>query len=285
MAIDLVDNFLSYVLQHDVCPEYKNSVEAARAVCARAKQEFPAIGDAYSLLPGPFNEAAVRLYGQKEQQQRDGHDDSSDDGFAWYGSSGHFDANVGGGEAAAAHVFKTGLALAAGRDACEKFRVQGCTTSVARTYADKTFRVEALQRADEAMTALCARVRDHEGVPGNMLPLGALVLRTCAIDDGREATITEAEFDETQAKSVTVLVEDDVLALLRPGMKMEAKIVELDVGLAVLARVVRILPSFYTFLPQELMEKYKEPAPNPRPAPSVNDPAAEDAQFAAEDKA
>src|SRR5437588_301127 len=58
----MVRNFLSYVLQHDVCPEHAANIEAARRICDSARRELPRCEDASSDLPGPFNEACRMLY-------------------------------------------------------------------------------------------------------------------------------------------------------------------------------------------------------------------------------
>ncbi|KAJ6779715.1 hypothetical protein PWT90_10408 [Aphanocladium album] len=66
-AIDLVENFLRYVLQHDVCPEHAEDVRAALAVCARARDEWPRLRRFKSLLPGRFNLAAAQTFGVHDE--------------------------------------------------------------------------------------------------------------------------------------------------------------------------------------------------------------------------
>lgn len=38
--VGIIRNFLNYLLYHDVCPEYKDQIYAARALCDRASTEI-----------------------------------------------------------------------------------------------------------------------------------------------------------------------------------------------------------------------------------------------------
>ena len=61
--VNIVRNFLNYILYHNVCPEYKEQVCAARHVCDLAEKELPQTCAASGLLPGDFNIACSTLYG------------------------------------------------------------------------------------------------------------------------------------------------------------------------------------------------------------------------------
>jgi hypothetical protein len=56
-------------------------------------------------------------------------------------------------------------------------------------------------------------------------------------------------------------------------MKMALTIRQLDNGFRFVNNLVHIVPSFYTFLPQELMRYFKPPRANERPGPSIHSPS------------
>ena len=53
----VVTNFYNYLLHHNVCREYEGQLHAAKAVCATAAIEIPALYELVATLPGPFNRA------------------------------------------------------------------------------------------------------------------------------------------------------------------------------------------------------------------------------------
>jgi len=61
MASNLLTNFYNYILHHDVCPEYRNDILAARAICQVAVDELPKVVQVREMLPGSFNIAISTL--------------------------------------------------------------------------------------------------------------------------------------------------------------------------------------------------------------------------------
>src|SRR4051812_47741930 len=59
----VIRNFLNYVLQHGVCPEYATDIIAARKICDLAEKELWAIKQLQYVFPGDFNTSASILYG------------------------------------------------------------------------------------------------------------------------------------------------------------------------------------------------------------------------------
>jgi hypothetical protein len=86
--------------------------------------------------------------------------------------------------------------------------------------------------------------------------------------------------DPATLPDVTLLFDEAVLRLMRPGLRFRLDLCELNIGVIFVRRVDGVFPSFHTFLPQQLMHGYKEAVENPRPAPSVLDPDAEERQAA-----
>lgn len=245
-AVDVVQNFLNYVLQHDVCPEYQDNVNAARLVCERARVELPLITQAARALPGNFNRAAKQFLVD------------------------------GAGGSAAEITLKVGIALAAMQagdsSLVDRLRDDGPVDIIRKSV--ESYRVDGLQHPSEEDLRRISKLQTMNNMTGasTLQPVGRLVLKSCTIEDGWATTPTEAEFDESTARVDFFIVEEDVLKVLVPGMKLKLDVVELSIGLKIITKVHNVWPSYYTFLPQELMWYYKTPELNLRPAPSIHDP-------------
>lgn len=56
-------NFYNYLLNHNVCPEYNDQIEAARQVCLLAIKELPMVYSLVMKMPGAFNNACSLIFG------------------------------------------------------------------------------------------------------------------------------------------------------------------------------------------------------------------------------
>jgi hypothetical protein len=59
---NILRNFYNYLLYHDVCPEYRDSVLAARKICDLADEELMETYNVLKALPGKFNKACSKLF-------------------------------------------------------------------------------------------------------------------------------------------------------------------------------------------------------------------------------
>ncbi|KAK1063409.1 hypothetical protein LTR33_012294, partial [Friedmanniomyces endolithicus] len=62
-AMMVLRNFYNYLVVHPVCPEYKEQILAASAICDVAEQELPKLAVVGRSLPGAFNSACSTLFG------------------------------------------------------------------------------------------------------------------------------------------------------------------------------------------------------------------------------
>ncbi|KAL9088919.1 MAG: hypothetical protein Q9165_005976 [Trypethelium subeluteriae] len=62
-ATNILRNFYNYLLTHDVAPDWKDSINAARALCTRACIELTGIYHLRGMLRGSFNTACSILFG------------------------------------------------------------------------------------------------------------------------------------------------------------------------------------------------------------------------------
>lgn len=63
LSVGLIRNFLNYLLHHDVCPDYRDQVNASRGVCDLAEKELWCTTQLSILLPGDFNRACSEVFG------------------------------------------------------------------------------------------------------------------------------------------------------------------------------------------------------------------------------
>lgn len=105
------------------------------------------------------------------------------------------------------------------------------------------------------------------------LPIGELVVRDTYIEDSWSNTPTEEDFraecEILGPKTYSLWVDDNILVKLCIGQKIQAQVHETDTGMLLLGKVFNVYPTFYTFLPQSLMMRFKTPAGKEKPAPTI----------------
>ncbi|KAF4955264.1 hypothetical protein FSARC_11896 [Fusarium sarcochroum] len=253
-GINTVENFLRYVLQHDACPEYEDDVKAALAVCKTASEEWPMIRQLYASLPGHFNLAAAELFCSEETAEESW-------SFQRFKRPEGFDPTS---------VFFTAFAL---MDEPQLF--ENLTTkkpSITREFTCTLELVQIFRPSDDIVKRVKSLVIGDNETPH--VPIGKATFKQAIIEDDWETPRVAWPIEEDV---MTLFFDDALLAKMMPGMKTTATICELDAGLRFIKTVEIIVPSFYVYLPQEMMRHYKEPRENDRPAPSVHDPVTEDA--------
>lgn len=256
-AIDVVENFLRYILHHDVCPEYEEDVKGAMEICQAAREEWPMLNALQTALPGLFNLAATELF-------------STPDTGAW---AFHLFKVHDGFEAKP--VFYSCIAMLEDTTPFEylsKHRATlreqyECTVEVAKVTPPSEGTIKRFQ---------CLHLTTQEGTKNLPLaPIGAITLRHAIIEDGWVHPDTPHPL---ATRDVELYFEQNILENFRPGMKMTLEIGDIGGGIHFVKSIRNIVPSFYTFLAQELIRGFKPPRENDRPAPSIHSPTAEDNQ-------
>ncbi|KAM0261491.1 hypothetical protein ACHAQJ_002172 [Trichoderma viride] len=256
-AIDVIENFLRYVLHHDVCPEYEEDVKRAMRVCLAARNEWPMLNSMQTTLPGLFNLAATELFSKPDPDTWAFHLFKVPDGFD---AKSVFYSAIAMLEDATTFEYLVGNSVAL-------LRQYECTLEVTMVHLPNEEMIERFKRLAIEIHNSTKKVR--------LRPVGKLTLKPATIEDGWVHPDTPHPLE---GKEIDLYFEQDILVNFRPGMKMTAEIGELGSGVNLVRRIRKIVPSFYTFLPQELMRGFKPPRENDRPAPSIHNPTAEDSQ-------
>ncbi|KAL6852164.1 Argonaute siRNA chaperone complex subunit Arb1 domain-containing protein [Trichoderma novae-zelandiae] len=255
-AISVVENFLRYILHHDVCPEYEASVREALNVCEVARDEWTTLNTLQTELPGVFNPAAAELFTKPDPHSWDSSLFKVPEGFD------------------ARSVLYSAAALLDDHKVFEHLAGQAvglvgqyeCALEITEVHLPTEEVIERFKKL--AITAAGNKTL-------RLMPLGRLTVKPATIEDGWVQQDTPHPLND---KEIDLYFEQSILASLRPGMKMALEIGDLGAGVCFVKSIQKIVPSFYTFLAQELMVHFKSPQENDRPAPSVHNPTAEDNQ-------
>lgn len=251
MGAEVVSNFLKYVDHHDVCPEYAEDLKNAQAVCLQALEEMPAIAELLMLVPGDFNTAMRALHCKDEAEDLSG--------FANRNEPAAFDTKQ------ARIISAASLSILLGPD-----RFQADTDYAVTGVDEQTFEIREITLPDATARAKYKAVNQHLGDYLDVKPCGTITVFPVAIQDGWDNTMNATIPPEAAVESQFIL-EEDILQLLEVGMKLAVGVCTMKVGFKFIKYVKSIMPTFYVFLPQELMLNYKEPVPTDRPAPSIHD--------------
>ena len=244
-----IRNFLNYLLHHDVCPEYKDQINAARNTCDLAEKELWLIQLAKSLLPGDFNKACSLIFGGKYRDIYKGDRE--------WASEMHL--GPGMSEDEARKIFQCGLA-AQGTDAhCETYNkhIENGRLCVLRKF--ETF-VEII---DIEFSSEEVREMYKQPEAEGAVPVGKLKLRTWHPPCPQPEDRTEEEEDEIKTHGLPIhkyelFMEDKILEKLSVGMKMQCKLHELSFGVWFVDSISAILCSFYNHVPNEDMLGWRE---------------------------
>ena len=254
MAADVVENFLNYVLHHDVCPEYAEDVNKAKVICQEAVDQITSCFRVIYESPGDFSIACQALFDKGKRKVYN--PDSFSDLYTMPVEQAQrvFYASV------ASHTFLY-----------EELRRKPIDDIEVVDEIKQTFEVMEVCEPDGAQTQLYLGVKDAAGDTGNIKPCGTITLKPVDMEDGYDRGPFFAPAPGIGSVEKFVL-DWPVLQHITVGMRLKLSICVLNIDFKFIKAFADVRPHYYTFLPQELMLNYKEPVPNPRPAPSVENP-------------
>ncbi|KAF2396566.1 hypothetical protein EJ06DRAFT_224557 [Trichodelitschia bisporula] len=267
----IMTNFYNYLLHHDVCPEYKEDILAAREVCVQAKEELGAIRQIFTKLPGAFNKACSILFsdGSTSSRNYDILPDDDETAVQTVMNMGSarvtFMTAIGAlGDEAMFEAISSPTQKVKANEVIE-FDSSGW---VSRFTVGKDvwvgLEVVSTHVPDEETMAFYA-VQDTASGTASLKPLGELECRFW-----KQPTFEEMDLPEgcdpysDVPKEVTLWLEEDILEHFAEGMKIRACIRRLEVGgegIWYLEQMVNVWCSFFKLIPNELAleMKWREP--------------------------
>jgi Argonaute siRNA chaperone (ARC) complex subunit Arb1 len=252
--VNVIRNFLNYLLHHDVCPEYAGQIEAAKATCNLAEVELWNVHRAAFLLPGSFNKACSTIFGGHFHDTYIGDPDSAG-------------ATSGVSYEHTSTVIKAGLAAQGNKKMCEKYN-EHVRKEKARIKEDFAtgFEVIEIEVANEEVEHMYR----HPSMK-SLEPLGKIRAKTWYNPSVLEDDLTEEEEADRlvnggEIRTFEFWIEVSILQHMFKGMRIEAHVYRLSFGVWYFDSIIGVYPSFLTLLPNDDMigwreHKYLEPRP------------------------
>ncbi|KAJ5747374.1 uncharacterized protein N7511_009070 [Penicillium nucicola] len=244
-----IKNFLTFLLYHDVCPEYRDDIEKARNTCDLAAKELWKARQVVQNGPGDFNKACSMLFGGN-------YFDDIDDPEIWE----TFAEQNRMTQESARWVLKYAIA-AVGPDArAIRFKELAETEQfkVKQVEDIDGFEIISIEQPNPLTVAF------YKDMAPNLTPVG--VVRAKEFRDPAKGEFNLSKLEEEKWKrgeapsyEFDFLVEGDLLAHCFLGMKALTKVFELNCGIHFFDEIMVCLPSFYVFLANDLMIDYKGP--------------------------
>ena len=281
-----LERFMDYLLQHDVCSEYKTEVQDARACCRSATAELWACAEAYRWLPGDFNIACSTLFGGVYSENYDGE-------ARWNDEPNEQATFVGMAPEQAMQIVKFGVAGAASEAVYQKY------LNIVNSKDEKQ-RFEVVSRQRDAgftikkifqPTKDCIRLYKSQSTefrpvgrviaipwvnadapPEDLTPPERGILNSSSATSPSKSSRLQGspksehlgnpkleEIKDASTEEYTFFIELPLISQLRVGMHLEATIHELNCGIWWFDDFRVVYPSFDTYLTNDLMLGWKEP--------------------------
>ncbi|KAI1450510.1 Argonaute siRNA chaperone complex subunit Arb1-domain-containing protein [Annulohypoxylon stygium] len=264
LAADLIKNFLNYVLMHDVCPEHNDDVEAAKLLCQRAPISLHFAHKFYNAMPGPFNTLCKELFFDGEAYKFQGETEGE-----------LYDKLV---------KFRIVIHTTARRWIQKRHnRLNDPTLIHILKTTEETFKVCHINLRHPSVAKVVAEELKKAGCKVDFASLGRFQAKKSVINYGWSNEVRPGQWAKIRNLGYReFLLEEDLLKMLDKGVKIRAIVCELNIGLRFIKEITDIRVEWDLFLPQMLMENWKDPVPNERPPPSVANPDVEEKAMAAE---
>ncbi|CAG8332228.1 unnamed protein product [Penicillium salamii] len=254
MCTDTMKNFFTYLLYHDVCPEQKEDLEAARESCDRCEKE---LWLCHQIVrhdgPGHFNRACSTLFAGYYY-------DAPDDPDAWhhvrFASEDTFTRDI------ARKVIKYAIAINGDDRMTRKFK---CLVEWDALKTKQVEDIDGFEIISIEYPSKEARAYYRELAP-DLLPVGRVKAKEFRDESRGEFDLApweKIDWDAgfAPAYKFEFFVEESVLDLLLPGMKVITTIYETNWGMHFYDEVMSVLPTNYLFTYNDLMLDYKPPEP------------------------
>ena len=249
--VGIIRNFLNYLLHHDVCPEYKDQIDAARLICDHAVEEIWSTTEVMPMLPGDFNLACSEIFGGMYQ------------GVFSASQAWREDPEMGGGLGIspehARNVFKIGIAAHASDEMFPIYQQQLKEKSC-RLVRTEAVGIEVIEKLPPAKNILDF-YKDSQAA--GLKVLGKMKAKTWTSPQSMDEDLTEEEeayieVNPPETKQYEFLLEDEILQKCEIGMKLRVTLRETSFGLTYFDAVHAVHCSFYQLIPNELMEDWRE---------------------------
>ncbi|EGE04706.1 hypothetical protein TEQG_03880 [Trichophyton equinum CBS 127.97] len=245
LGTNTIKNFLNYIIYHDVCPEYRDDIMAARKITDQAANELWKAHQADTNAPGDFNTACSTLFGgsffDMYTEEREWVENSDTIPFMTL--------------TAARKVVKFGIAATGSLEQVVKFRELAVSNKLrANLVHEYGFEITAIIPPSAEVTEF------YEQNAPDLKPIGAIqaiAWRDSSLPD--EDLAPGEEPSAYRHMEFEFFVEKSLLSFFFVGMKVDANVWELSCGVHYFDKFMATYCSFHTTLPNEGILSWKEP--------------------------
>ncbi|PWY73910.1 hypothetical protein BO83DRAFT_436985 [Aspergillus eucalypticola CBS 122712] len=246
LATVTIRNFLSYLLYHDVCPEYNDNIDQARKSCDIATTELWNNHQLMAKGPGDFNSCCSLLFGGEL------HDTYVEDN-QWKNSKDDAPRLT---TETARKIVKFALAGAGENRHALRFQelTENDTLCAVRIEDIDGFEITAVHSPGEDVRKF------YQTHAPDLVPVGKLLARAYRDPGMPDFDLSpEEQVAQQPEKNFEFFMEDDILQYCYPGMKVITPVWELNCGFHYFEDAYRTYSSNYTPLVNDLMLGWKEP--------------------------
>jgi hypothetical protein len=153
-------------------------------------------------------------------------------------------------------IFTTGVGIIGTEEQFEKLATK--TFKVLRNVLTNLEVIKIQPPTELTKTSYAVHSKHVQHKLGSLEPLGKLICKTCHTEDCDEWDLPKDKYPNRKPKPANsgeiyeFWIEQSVLEECFVGMKMEARVLVLDGGLAILDAHNEVMCSFFTWLPNEL---------------------------------
>ncbi|KAI9376395.1 Argonaute complex, subunit Arb1 [Aspergillus egyptiacus] len=250
LATTTIRSFLSYLLYHDVCPEYKENIDEARKSCDIAEKELWRNQQLMANEPGDFNKACSTLFGGLE--------------YDLYVDNGHWrnpkEHTVQITKNIARKVVKFGLAVSGSDQLAKSFQHMDECAMLEGTMLED---IDGFEVVETVFLSEGHRKFYQDHAP-DLHPVGVLRGRTYCDPGSPEYDLSPEEREEWSrrgrpTRELTFFLEESLLKHCYPGMKIITTVWEINCGFHYFEDIKKVYASIYTVLANDLMIGWKKP--------------------------
>ncbi|KAH9827942.1 argonaute-binding protein 1-like [Teratosphaeria destructans] len=266
-------NFYQYAIYHSAFPDHDADIKAAQAACILAENELPKLAFVDQALPGDFNAACSTLM---RGYYADIHRSAASAASA--GQAGDDDwtnvgDNMGLSVEQATTIFKLGIAA----HGTEQQYLQAAAAvnggDAITTVSEEQLGLEIVrvELPTQEVTSFYSEAKDRffENDKRYVLPMGKLVCKRWEIPFQPQSDLPHHVVEARKAAAAVnnefeFLIEEETLKRCVPGMKLDAVVKELSLGVKWIDRVEKVYPTFFFALLNDRVREWHEPGP-PKP--------------------
>lgn len=251
LATITIRNYFTYLLYHDVCPEYKEDLEEARKTCDLAQSELRKNLQLVRQAPGMFNQSCSMLFGGTYYE-------ASGETTKWgpAGDQNGVPVNLND----AREIINFGIASMGTEDQAKRFQqlLNTGTVEAKEVYDIDGFEVLTVTRPSNEVKTFYRLTNADVAIVGKIT---ARSYRDPAKPDLDLSPEERKAWENGNAPSYEFdfLVDLPLLELFYPGLKVMTPVWELNCGLHYFDDVISVYPSFHTVIANDLMLNWKTP--------------------------